>query len=145
MSIKQDTMLIKDDFWYNVLRKSSYIEKYDFTTSLSIKNLSIEDNIPDEPDYLSPNNFTVSGFIDDIKLIIETTLSTQYCNSFTSFGTTWTGVWVNEYGDRCTFQIQIYKNKNFSDKYIIESNRTGGDAFAFKYFFSFLKRKLIEK
>lgn len=129
----------------NLIRKSSYVEKCESTTYQSIKNLDIDDFIPDEPKFLLPNNFTVLGFIDDIKLIIEKNLPSKNGNSFTSSGSSWSGIWVDECGIYCTFQIRIYKSKKNCDQYIIEGERTGGEIFPFKYFFSYLKCKLIEK
>ena len=138
-------MSIKKIFWNNLICKSSHIDKYDHVTYQPMRNLSTIDLIPDEPDFLLPNNFKVYGSIDDIKSIIDTSLPSQCGSSFTSSETTWSGTWVDEYKNWCTFQIRIYKSNKNLDQYIIEGERTGGENFPFKYFFSHIEHRLIEK
>lgn len=139
MASKTDCILID-----NLIRKSSYIEKCESTTYQLMNNFDVN-HIPDIPESLLPNNFTVSGVIDDIKLTIEKTLPSKNGNSFTSSKTTWSGMWVDEYSNSCTFKIRIYKSKKNPNQYIIEGDRTGGEIFPFRYFFSYLKWKLIKK
>jgi hypothetical protein len=93
---------------------------------------------PNEPLILLPNNFTVSGSLDQIVTCLEENLSGGNI-TFTSSGSSWSGACMSEYGVRCTFRICVYKSKKFTGQHIIEVQRTGGDGFVFGKFYNNLK------
>jgi hypothetical protein len=90
---------------------------------------------PSEPLILLPNNFIVSGSLDQIVTCLEENLSGGNI-TFTSSGSSWSGACMSEYGVRCTFRICVYKSKKFTGQHIIEVQRTGGDGFVFGKFYN---------
>ena len=61
---------------------------------------------PSEPLILLPNNFIVSGSLDQIVTCLEEYLSGGNI-TFTSSGSSWSGACISEYGVRCTFRICV--------------------------------------
>ena len=96
---------------------------------------------PSEPLILLPNNFIVSGSLDQIVACLEEYLSGENI-TFTSSGSSWSGACISEYGVRCTFRICVYKSKKFPSQHIVEVQRTGGDGFVFGNFYNNLKKVL---
>jgi hypothetical protein len=96
---------------------------------------------PSEPLILLPNNFIVSGSLDQIVACLEEYLSGENI-TFASSGSSWSGACISEYGVRCTFRICVYKSKKFPGQHIVEVQRTGGDGFVFGNFYNNLKKVL---
>jgi len=96
---------------------------------------------PSEPLILLPNNFIASGSLNNIVTSLEEYFSDGNI-TFTSSGSSWSGVCISEYGVRCTFRICVYKSRKFPGEHVVEVQRTGGDGFVFGNFYDNLKKVL---